>query len=114
MSRPISRRPPLTRRELVKTLGAAAALGVGLPAHRSVAAELTRLDVNDPAAAALGYIENATHVDAIKYPSYVRGSSCEDCLLLEGGNGASYRPCHLFPGKLVAASGWCTGWTAEI
>jgi hypothetical protein len=30
-----------------------------------------RLDVNDPAALALGYVENAVGVDLKKYPSYV-------------------------------------------
>jgi hypothetical protein len=73
-----------------------------------------RLDVNDPAALALGYVENAVGVDLKKYPGYVPGSNCANCLQLQGIPGMSYRPCGLFPEKLVSVSGWCSGWTAEM
>jgi High potential iron-sulfur protein len=81
---------------------------------RTQGAELARLDVNDPAARALGYVENADRVDAKKYPAYVKGSNCENCLQLAGKAGNNYRPCALFPGKLVSVSGWCSGWAAEM
>jgi len=103
----------MTRRALVKNLGLAAG-AAALPFRRSRAAEPLRLDANDPAAIALGYMENADQVDAKKYPTYVQGSTCENCLLLQGSSGSSYRPCNLFPGKVVSAAGWCSGWTAEI
>ena len=96
-------------------------LGIGRGGRRTFAGaqrvaprNLPHLDVKDPAAVALGYVENAAQVDAKKFPAYVKGSSCEDCLLLQGKEGNAYRPCNLFPGKLVAVKGWCTGWTAEI
>jgi hypothetical protein len=63
---------------------------------------------------AVGYVENASRVDPKKYPDYVRGSNCENCLQLQGTAGTAYRPCSLFPAKLVAAAGWCSAWTAEI
>jgi hypothetical protein len=63
---------------------------------------------------ALGYAEEAARVDAKKFPTYIKGSNCDNCLLLQGTAGSHYRPCSLFPGKLVSVSGWCTGWTAEI
>jgi hypothetical protein len=103
----------MNRRSLVKKLAAAAAAAAVLPAGRSRSAELPHLDVKDSAAAALGYVEDATQVDSKKFPTYVKGSRCDNCLLLQGTTGA-YRPCNLFPGKLVSASGWCSGWTAEI
>jgi hypothetical protein len=103
----------MNRRSLVKSLAAAAAVAAIFPSIKARAAELSHVDVKDPAAIALGYVENATQVDAKKYPTYVKGSRCDNCLLLQGSSGA-YRPCNLFPGKLVAAAGWCTGWTAEI
>ncbi len=121
MNRPIldgalSRRALLKRAAYVAGAAAGAAAGSAalLSSPPSRAAEPTRLDPKDPAAAARGYVENATEVDAKKYPSYVKGSSCEDCLLLQGAAGPSYRPCSLFPGKTVAVGGWCSGWTAEI
>ena len=49
-----------------------------------------------------------------KYPGYVKGSNCDNCLQLQGPPGNSYRPCSLFQGKLVAVGGWCSGWTAEV
>src|ERR1700682_5183285 len=102
-----------SRRALVKTLtvGAAAA---ALAARPSLGAEPEKLDVKDPAAAALGYVENAAQVDLKKYPAYVKGCSCENCLQLQGKAGNNYRPCALFPGKLVSVSGWCSEWAAEM
>lgn len=104
---------PVSRRVLVKTLslGIAAA---GLGSAQAHGAEPQKLDVKDPAAVALGYVENAPQVDVKKYPAFVKGSSCENCLQLQGKAGSDYRPCTLFPGKLVAVSGWCSGWAAEM
>jgi High potential iron-sulfur protein len=101
---------PLSRRETLRTLAGAAAMAV-LPRH-AFAAE--RLDVKDPKAVAVGYVENAAQLDGKKYSNYVPGSSCANCLQLQGAPGAAYRPCDFFQGKLVAAAGWCTAWTAEM
>jgi hypothetical protein len=115
MSRPTSRLFDPARRALIRNLGAAAgAAALVLKQRPARAADATHVDVKDKAAAALGYTEDATRVDSKKYPTYAKGSSCENCSLLEGKEGAAYRPCQLFAGKLVAAKGWCTGWSAEI
>ena len=103
----------LSRRALIGTLTAGAAYAA-LAARFSSAAEPERLNAKDPAAVALGYVENAARVDPQKYPAYVKGSTCENCLQLQGRAGDAYRPCGLFSGKLVAASGWCSEWTAEM
>jgi hypothetical protein len=103
----------LTRRSVLRILtaiGAAAAL----PSAPARAAEAPHLDVKDPAATALGYVENVAQVDLKKYPDYAKGSNCENCLQLQGSAGNNYRPCSLFPGKLVSVSGWCKGWTPEM
>jgi len=104
----------VTRREVIKNLSLAAGLSAALPRHQAQSAEPARLDVKDPAAIAVGYVENAGQVDTKKYPAYVKGSTCENCLQLQGSAGDNYRPCGLFPGKLVSVSGWCTAWTPEI
>jgi hypothetical protein len=108
------RRNTLTRRDMVKTLGLAAGISAALPWHHAQGAEPARLDVKDPAAVAQGYVLNATQVDTTKYPQYPQGSSCENCLLLQGTAGNTYRPCSLFSGKLVSVGGWCKGWAAEM
>jgi|HubBroStandDraft_5_1064220.scaffolds.fasta_scaffold776759_1 hypothetical protein len=104
----------VNRRSLVKTLLLGAGAATMLPIRRSLGADLPHLDVKDPAAAAQGYVEDAARVDSKKYPAFVQGSTCENCLLLKGKEGESYRPCDLFPGKSVSAKGWCKGWSAEI
>jgi len=108
------------RREIITTLGWAAGASALLPAGAAFAprpvraAEPARLDVKDPAALAQGYVENVSQVDRKKYPDFVPGSNCDNCLQLQGSPGNNYRPCSLFPGKLVSVSGWCKGWTAEM
>jgi hypothetical protein len=103
----------VSRRELLRRLGGAAGLAA-LAGRQALAADPPHLGVKDPAAVAVGYVEIASQVDPKKHPDYVRGSSCENCLQLQGAAGAAYRPCTLFPGKLVAAAGWCSSWAAEI
>ena len=61
----------------------------------------------DPPASALGYIEDSTKVDAKAFPNYKPGQACANCQQLTGKVGDNWRPCYLFPGKLVAAGGWC-------
>lgn len=102
-----------SRRSLVKTL-AAGAVVAALPLRPARSADTPHLDVHDPSAVALGYVENAAEIDPKKFPRYVAGSTCDNCLQLQGKPGNNYRPCNLFPGKLVAVGGWCSGWTAEI
>jgi hypothetical protein len=103
----------ITRRAVVARIAVAAGLAAVLPAM-SKSADAARLDVNDPNALALGYVENAARVDTKKYPGYVKGSNCENCLQLQGKPGNNYRPCSIFPGKLVSVSGWCSSWAAEM
>jgi len=104
----------ITRRKMVKNLSLAAGLTGGMRWRPALSGEPARLDVKDPAAVALGYVENVARLDARKFPEFVAGSSCENCLQLQGTAGNNYRPCGLFPGKLVSVSGWCKGWTAEM
>jgi hypothetical protein len=104
----------ISRRTFVERMLLATATAAAVGSRRALADEPPKLDVNDPAAAALGYVEIASKVDTHKYPTYVPGSNCDNCLQLQGKPGNNYRPCSLFPGKLVAVSGWCSGWTAEM
>jgi hypothetical protein len=109
MHKPLSDR--LSRRDALLTLAAAAGAAV-LPRHAF--ADPQHLDVKDAAAVAAGYVENASQVDAKKYATYVPGSTCGNCLQLQGAAGPAYRPCDFFQGKLVAVAGWCSAWTAEM
>jgi High potential iron-sulfur protein len=104
----------VNRRSLIKNLLLGAGAAALLPARPASSADLPHLDVKDPAAVAQGYVEDAAQVNPKKYPAFAQGSACENCLLLQGKEGQAYRPCDLFPGKSVAAKGWCRGWSAEI
>jgi hypothetical protein len=104
----------VSRRIFVKTLTLGIAGGTLAATRRTLGAEPQRLDTKDPAAVALGYVENAARVDPKKYPAYVKGSNCANCLQLQGNAGDAYRPCAPFPGKVVSVSGWCTAWAAEM
>jgi hypothetical protein len=115
--------PMVSRREALRGLAIAAGVAAlpcrqtlcaAAPGNQAPGAAAPHLDVKDPAAVAVGYVESAAQVDPKKYPTYSQGSDCENCLQLQGAAGLGYRPCGLFPGKLVAAAGWCSAWEAEI
>jgi len=105
-----------TRRVMLKVMGLAAGGCViaPWPPVWAAAAGPPRLSEKDPAAVALGYVADAARVDVGKFPDFVKGSNCENCLQLQGKAGDAYRPCSLFPGKLVASAGWCKSWTPEM
>ena len=42
-----------------------------------------------------------------------RREICRLTALVQGNDGEEWRPCQIFPGKLVAANGWCTVWAPK-
>ncbi len=56
----------------------------------------------DPAAKALAYVPDATKT---KDPKHLAGQKCSGCNFYKGTGKTG--PCALFPGKDVAAAGWC-------
>ena len=105
----------LDRRTLLKNVLAGV---VALPAAnlvREAAAEdsLPHLDEKDSLAVAMGYVHDASTLDPNKVPQYKPGAKCFNCVQLVGKEGDSWRPCNLFPGKLVNADGWCKVWVIK-
>lgn len=103
---------PSRRRFLQLALASAA--GLTLVNHASASAALPHLAVDDPTAKALGYVENAAKVDPAKEAAFKKGTNCASCALYtaaqaEGG----YAPCAAFPGKAVAAKGWCRAYAPK-
>jgi hypothetical protein len=102
------------RRKLLKS---ALAGVIALPAagliREAAAAELPHLDEKDPLAAAMAYTHDAKKVDSAKLPQYKPGTQCSNCIQVQGKEGDAWRPCNLFPGKLVAAGGWCKVWVLK-
>jgi hypothetical protein len=97
------------RRAVLK--GVLAALPVAVLARDAVAQGTPpHIDENESLAKAMGYVHDANKVDPDKIPQYKPGSTCGNCMQLQGKDGDEWRPCNLFSGKLVNAHGWCKVW----
>ena len=72
-----------------------------------------KLDEKDPQALALGYVADATHADAKKFPKYTAGQNCASCALYQGKAGDAAGNCPLYAGKQVSAKGWCSAWVKK-
>jgi len=83
----------------------------GSAARVARADDLPHVSESDATASALGYKEDASKVDAAKYPQHKAGTSCANCQFF--GGAAAYGPCQLFPGKAVNAKGWCSAYAAK-
>ena len=93
-------------------LHAATATGAALAAT-AAGAQPARIDEKDPQAVALGYLHDATKVDAKKQPKYAAGQVCSNCALYAGKPADAWAACPLFAGKQVAGKGWCSAWAKK-
>ncbi len=106
----------ISRRDLLgRALVAAAAVAAvpGLDARAAEPAGYTHLEPTDPSAKALGYVNDAKTVDAAKFKTYKAGQQCGNCLQLQGAPPDAWRPCILYPKKLVNVNGWCSGYVKK-
>ncbi len=106
----------LTRRQLlgVTVTTAAGLAGVAAVAKAQTApAAFPHLDEKDPQAAALHYVHDVKLVDPKKSSTFKPGQHCANCLHITGKDGDTWRPCNIFPKKLVNANGWCSVWAKK-
>jgi hypothetical protein len=90
---------PVARRDFLKLTGSSLiGLTLGGVALRASAQE--KVSPEDPTAKALQYVNK----------SAVDGAYCEGCMYIQGEAGQEWRPCAIFPGKTVAAKGWCSAY----
>lgn len=95
-----------TRRQFLGLCGAAAL--ASLPLSRAAAAAPLKIDAKDPAAKALGYVDDVAAIKAGSEAAFKPGNLCLNCVLYaKSQEKGGYAPCAVFPGKLVAARGWC-------
>jgi hypothetical protein len=92
----------ITRRNLLGLTASAIVAGptIALSSGLAFASDEPRLDPSDAQAKALAYM----------HQSEQSGSNCANCQLYSGGADADWGPCAIFPGKQVAAAGWCSAW----
>ena len=105
----------ISRRALVKGSLVAGALipMAGLMSYGANAAGLPLLDPSDPTAKALGFVTDATKVDAASNPTYKPGQRCGTCAQFQGKPGDATAGCNIFAGKAVPATGWCKVWAQK-
>jgi hypothetical protein len=104
----------ISRRGLLK--GAVLSV-IAVPAaallNREALAANVALDPNDPQAKGLGYVDDATKVDAKANPMFKPGAHCANCMQYTGKAGDPAGGCNIFPGKDVKAAGWCKVWVQK-
>jgi len=117
MNRTMSRREALRNLALgagtLLVAGAAGAAATEAAKPAAAVGPLPHVTAADPTAMALAYHDSAAAVDATKFPTYKPDQKCTTCLQLTGKAGDPWRPCNLFPGKLVNADGWCKVWVKK-
>ena len=74
--------------------------------------DLVKIEVSDPVAKALSYTPDATQVDKSKHPRYEAGHNCSNCAQYKAQGSDGWGSCAIFPGKLVSAKAWCSGYIA--
>jgi hypothetical protein len=79
----------------------------------SAQAQTAMVNEKDATAVALGYAADATKVDVKKFPKYAAGQKCSTCQLYTGKAGDPAGGCGIFPGKMVAANGWCSAYVKK-
>jgi High potential iron-sulfur protein len=99
-----------SRRQFIITLVPAA---LALGAAPAVLAQTAKADENDPVAKSLGYKQDASKVDAAKYPSFAKGKVCSNCQLYQGKAGDAWGACPILAGKQVNGNGWCSAWAKK-
>ena len=105
----------ISRRAVVKGGLIAGALipAMGLVVDSAAAAGLPPLDPKDPTAVALGFVPDATKVDAAANATYKPTQKCGNCAQYQGKAGEASAACNIFVGKSVPAGGWCKVWAAK-
>lgn len=105
----------ISRRAIVKggLIAGAFIPALGLMANTSAAAALPALDPKDPTAQALGFVTDATKVDAAANATYKPAQRCSNCAQYQGKAGDATAGCNIFAGKSVPAGGWCKVWAQK-
>src|ERR1700676_2974938 len=105
----------ISRRAIVKggLIAGAIIPAMGLLANSAAAAGLPPLDPKDPTAQALGFVTDATKVDAAANVTYKPTQKCSNCVQYQGKAGDATAACTIFAGKSVPAGGWCKFWPAK-
>lgn len=105
----------ISRRAVVKggLIAGALAPALGMLTNTANAAALPPLDPNDPTAKALGFVTDASKVDATANPTFKSTQKCSTCAQFQGKAGDATAACAIFAGHSVPAGGWCKVWAQK-
>lgn len=101
------------RRKFIQLSVAIAAGGLAAHSRSSFASDLPQLSEDDAMAKSMRYTHDATTIDPTSRPNPAKDQNCANCALVQGADGDAWRPCQIFPGKSVAAKGWCSVWAPK-
>jgi hypothetical protein len=91
-----------SRRRFLK-LSAGGIVGISMGGISLKALANEQLDPQNPQAKALQYTHKSEKPE----------QNCSNCALIQGNDGEAWRPCSIFPGKLVNSEGWCAAWAKK-
>ncbi len=103
----------IARRQFLQLSAVAAAGVLVVPGREAQASDLPKLSEDDPMAKAMKYTHDASTVDPSARNNPAPEQNCANFALIQGEDGAEWRPCQIFPGKAVAAAGWCSVWAPK-
>jgi len=103
----------IARRQFIQLSAVAATGGLLYTSREARADDLPHLGEDDPMAQAMKYTNDSSTVDASARTNSAENQHCANCALVQGEDGAEWRPCQIFPGKLVNANGWCSVWAPK-
>ena len=96
-----------SRRRLLRNIALAASVGALAAAQSRAAGSQPLIAVDDPAAKAVKYVEDA------RKAKEAGSNTCTNCSLYGGKDGSVQGSCQIFKGKDVKAAGWCNAWAAQ-
>ena len=103
----------IARRHFIQLSAVAAAGCFVRPGEEAHAQDMPQIEESDPVAQSLKYVHDASTVDPGSRANPATEQDCANCALVQGADGDAWRPCQIFPGKLVNAEGWCSVWAPK-
>ncbi|ANO52353.1 high-potential iron-sulfur protein [Woeseia oceani] len=103
----------IARRQFIQLSAVAAAGYFVSPGREAKAQDLPHVTEDDPTAMAMKYTHDTSTVDPATRAKPDENQNCANCALIQGADGDEWRPCQIFPGKLVNANGWCSVWAPK-
>lgn len=103
----------IARRQFIQLSAVAAAGCFAARTDQANAQDMPNIEESDPVAQSLKYVHDASSVDPAQRANPAAEQTCDNCALIQGADGDDWRPCQIFPGKLVNAAGWCSVWAPK-